>query len=231
MKLRALDLFCKAGGATRGLQKAGFHVTGVDIEAQPRYCGDAFFQADALKFPLEGFDFIWASPPCQAYSALKSCTRKHAKLVVPVRHRLAASRIPYAIENVVGAPLIDPVILCGAAFHLSAICDDGLIRWLKRHRLIEASFPITSRGCRCTPGEKLGVYGQGQRRTNRLGRFGAPKPEHWHCSHGGYQGSQRERNAVMGTPWMTMRDAAQAVPPAYSRFIGRQALKFIAATT
>lgn len=149
---------------------------------------------------------------------------RHVKLIVPVRRRLAGSGIPYAIENVVGAPLIDPVTLCGAAFGLKAVCDDGLVRWLKRHRLIEASFPLTSLGCRCQPGEKLGVYGQGQRRPNRLGRLGPLKPEHWHCSHGGYQGSGRERNEVMRTPWMTMRSAAQAIPPAYSRYIGLQAL-------
>lgn len=226
--LRALDLFCGAGGATRGLQRAGFHVTGVDINPQPRYCGNTFHQADALTYPLDGFHFIWASPPCQAYSALKSCTNQHAKLIGPVRRRLRAASIPYAIENVPGAPLINPVLLCGAAFNLSAICDDGLIRWLKRHRLIETSTVITSLDCRCQPGEKLGVYGREQRRPNRLGRFGAPKPVPWHCSHGGYQGSARERKEVMGTPWMTMREAAQAVPPSYAEFIVKQIFRQLA---
>ncbi len=220
---RALDLFCGAGGATKGLQLAGFHVTGVDIKPQPRYRGDVFIQADALKFPIEGFDFIWASPPCQPYSALRGVSHPHPKLIVPVRRRLVASRLPYAIENVVGAPLINPVTLCGGAFGLNAVCDDGLVRWLKRHRLIETNFAITSPGCACTAGEKLGVYGYGQRRPNRLGRFGVPKD--WHCSHGGYQGSSRERNAVMRTPWMTMRQAAQAVPPAYSQFVGEAFLR------
>jgi len=70
--LRALDLFCKAGGATRGLQLAGFHVTGVDIEPQPRYVGDAFIQGDALEVELGGYDFIWASPPCQAFATWQS---------------------------------------------------------------------------------------------------------------------------------------------------------------
>ena len=70
MKPRALDLFCCQGGATRGLQLAGFHVTGVDAKPQPRYIGDVFHQADALTFPLDGFDFMWASPPCQAFTAV-----------------------------------------------------------------------------------------------------------------------------------------------------------------
>ena len=72
--LKALDLFCGAGGATRGLQDAGFHVTGVDHQPQPRYCGDVLVQGDALAFDwrsLQEFDFIWASPPCQAHTALK----------------------------------------------------------------------------------------------------------------------------------------------------------------
>jgi len=123
--LRALDLFCKAGGATKGLQRAGFHVTGVDIERQPRYCGDAFVQADALNppFDLAGFDFIWASPPCQAHSPLKAVTKKEYPDLIPqTRALLQASGRPYTIENVVGARLRDPVRLCGGMFglHLSS---------------------------------------------------------------------------------------------------------------
>src|SRR6185437_7851072 len=70
--VRALDLFCGAGGATKGLQNAGFHVTGVDLKRSPRYCGDVFIQADALTVDPRGFDFIWASPPCQAHTSLKT---------------------------------------------------------------------------------------------------------------------------------------------------------------
>lgn len=90
---RALDLFCGAGGATKGLQRAGFHVTGVDNRPQPRYCGDAFHQADALTFPLEGFDFIWASPPCQAFTSLRfmPTAKAHPNLIPQTRARLIAT--------------------------------------------------------------------------------------------------------------------------------------------
>lgn len=106
-KPRALDLFCCAGGATKGLQRAGFHVTGVDIKPQPRYCGDAFLQLDALSVRLDGYDFIWASPPCQPFSALRhmpTARTDHEDLIEPTRARLISSGVSYCIENVDGAP-------------------------------------------------------------------------------------------------------------------------------
>jgi DNA (cytosine-5)-methyltransferase 1 len=145
--LRALDLFCCAGGATRGLQLAGFHVTGVDHEPQPRYCGDAFHQADALTFPIEGYDFIWASPPCQKWTALRfmPTAKEHPDLIPQTRARLAASGVPYCIENVEGAPLGNSgylILLCGTMFGLQTA--DGRAE-LRRHRLFETSFSIPLR--------------------------------------------------------------------------------------
>src|SRR4051812_30803731 len=105
----ALDLFCGAGGATKGLQRAGFHVTGIDIKPQPRYCGDFFILGDALRpmLNLAQFDFIWASPPCQAYSLSSHSQRLGGKvypdLVEPTRELLARAPGPSVIENVVGA--------------------------------------------------------------------------------------------------------------------------------
>ena len=136
--MKALDLYCGAGGATRGLQLAGFHVTGVDFRRQPCYCGDAFIQADvlggAVAQALDQFDFIWASPPCQAHTALKDMynAHRHADLIGATRRLLAASGRPYVIENVVGAPLVDPFMLCGSSFELEAAG-----RELRRHRLFE----------------------------------------------------------------------------------------------
>jgi len=106
-KPRIVDLFCGAGGATKGYQLAGFHVTGVDINPMPNYCGDEFHQADALTFPLDGFDAIHASPPCQAYSSATKAwgrTDEHPDIYAAVRARLLTGGIPWAIENVIGAP-------------------------------------------------------------------------------------------------------------------------------
>src|SRR6266851_9584956 len=139
MRPRALDLFCCAGGTTKGLQRAGFHVTGVDIKRQPRYCGDAFVQADALRppFDLSTFDFIWASPPCQHDSQLtpRNHRAKHKPMIAETRAMLAASGIPFCIENVPSAAwrLKRPLKLCGSMFGLG----------VRRHRYFElgAWFP------------------------------------------------------------------------------------------
>lgn len=136
---RLLDLFCGAGGCTKGYQMAGFEVYGVDINPMPRYCGHAFIQEDAIatldwliggvhpEWTLEMFDAIHASPPCQRFSTAtpEENREKHPDLVAPVRQRLRETGLPYIIENVVGAPLENPVLLCGGAFGLvpPRLCD------------------------------------------------------------------------------------------------------------
>jgi hypothetical protein len=137
---RALDLFCGAGGASMGLHRAGFEVVGVDACPQPEY-PFAFVQADALTFPLDGFAFVWASPPCQAFTAYKRRTdhvRPRRNLIPAVRARLAAAGVPYVIENVVGAPLRVPVMLCGSMFGLD----------VQRHRLFGYWRTCTARRAR-----------------------------------------------------------------------------------
>jgi DNA (cytosine-5)-methyltransferase 1 len=111
-KPRALDLFCGAGGVSVGLQRAGFDVTGVDINPQPHHRGGHFIQADALEVLQEidfllSFDFIWASPPCQRYSSLAALQKgkEYPDLIPETRARLQAAGVPYCIENVPGAPL------------------------------------------------------------------------------------------------------------------------------
>lgn len=227
MRLKALDLFCCAGGATKGLQRAGFHVTGVDVKPQPRYCGDEFHQADALTFPLEGFDFIWASPPCQRHTAMKTMhnAREHDDLVPATRERLAASGIPYVIENVVGAPLIDPFMLCGTMFGLGVENAD-----LQRHRIFETNFfiglvPPCNHGARATIGvygghvrnrkRTIGIYGEGARDSRRKFDKGVP------------DFSVEQGREAMGIDWMTVAELSQAIPPAYSEFIGRAAIAHI----
>ena len=140
---KILDLFCGAGGASMGLRRAfpEAEVTGVDINPQSRY-PFKFIQADALDFSLDGYDFVWASPPCQAHSRLRGIDGKYyADFIQPIRIRFnteIADGIPKVIENVVGAPLIDPIMLCGSMF-------PGLRVW--RHRIFEINFPVAQPEC------------------------------------------------------------------------------------
>lgn len=190
---RLLDLFCGAGGCAKGYQRAGFTVVGVDHRPQPHYCGDAFVRADALEFLEQqgaAFDAIHASPPCQAYSAstrgLRSRGRAYPDLIGPLRATLQGLGRPYVIENVVGAPLRDPVLLCGSMFGLGTY----------RHRLFEASFPVE------------------------------PPPHYWHADGermyvvGHFSDVPAARRA-MGIEWMVRDELAQAIPPAYTEWLGR----------
>ncbi|MCE5324915.1 MAG: DNA cytosine methyltransferase [Planctomycetaceae bacterium] len=158
-KLRLLDLFCKAGGAAMGYHRAGFEVVGVDIEKQPRYPFE-FHQGDALEYLAargHEFDAIHASPPCQRHSNL---TRRwgrnssHPDRIADVRKGLMRTGKPYVIENVVGAPLCNAIMLCGSMFGLGAA---GF--YLERHRLFESNVMLWTRGeCR-HKGPALPVYG------------------------------------------------------------------------
>lgn len=155
--LRALDLFCGAGGATRGLQMAGFEVLGIDIRRQPRYVGEHFIQADALHPPvrLKDFDLIWASPPCQAHTALKRMwnRRAHADSIPETRAMLVRAGVPYVIENVPGSPLRATIRLCGSNFGLGAAGAE-----LRRHRYFETSFGLLAPPCSCGKAT-IGIYG------------------------------------------------------------------------
>lgn len=208
-----------------GLHRAGFEVVGVDIRPQPRYPFE-FHQADALTFPLAGFDFIWASPPCQAHTAMKTMhnAREHADLIPATRDRLLASGVPYVIENVVGAPLFDAFRLCGTMFGLGVEDAD-----LQRHRIFEASFfvgmiPPCNHGARATIGvygghirnrkrRTIGIYGEGVRDSRRKLDKGVP------------DFTVEQGREAMGIDWMTVAELSQAIPPAYSEFIGRAALQ------
>ena len=215
-QLRALDLFCGAGGATKGLQRAGFHVTGVDIEPMPRYCGDEFYQADALTFSLDAFDFIWASPPCQAYTSARPLQkREHPRLIVPIRHRLIDSGKPYVIENVPGAPLRAPVLLCGLTF--------GLL--VKRHRIFESPVPILTSPCPVGhPGDWLIVFGWSALRRSR-GAGTGPKKDRGKTK--GHSVPHEEACAAMGIDWMNRKELSESIPPAYSEFIGDKIVEAI----
>lgn len=201
-----LDAFCGAGGAAVGYHRGGFDVVGVDIAPQPNYPFE-FHQEDAVEFiAREGhrrFAAIHASPTCQHASTLRHRTgKKYVNLIPPTRAALSATGLPYVIENVVGAELIDPVTLCGSSFGLGA---GG--RQLRRHRLFECSgFFAMVLPCN-HQGEAIGVYGNGGAWKRR-----AP-------GGGGYQGTAEERREAMGIDWMGHAELSQAIPPAYTEHL------------
>jgi DNA (cytosine-5)-methyltransferase 1 len=212
----ALDLFCCAGGAGMGLYRAGFDVVGVDIERQSRY-PFPFVQADALRppFRLTDFDFIWASPPCQAHTALRTMhnAKEHADLIPATRAMLDAAGVLYVIENVMGAPLRNPIMLCGTMFGLGIPEAE-----LRRHRQFETGpfyWSIPHGPCRHRK-RTIGVYGGGHGVSLHRHAKGVP------CF------TAAQERAAMGIDWQTVDEMSQAIPPAYSEAIGRAALERIA---
>ena len=218
-KLKALDLFCCAGGASMGLHHAGFDVVGVDIKPQKNYPFE-FHQADALTFPLDGFDFIWASPPCQAHTAMKTMhnAKKHPDLIPPTRARLLASGKPWVMKNVMGAPLINPIVLCGTMFDLGFEDAD-----LRRHRQFETSFPIAAPG-KCQHGNRavIGIYGGHIRNRKRrtIGIYGEGcRDSRRKLDRGVDEFTVENGREAMGIDWMTLAELCQAIPPAYSQYL------------
>lgn len=209
--MKILDLFCGAGGAGMGYHRAGFDVTGVDIAPQPNY-PFAFVQGDALDFLAEhweGFDVIHASPPCQAYTPLKALSpdRAYPDLITSCRSLLAATGTPYVVENVMAAPLIKErsITLCGGMFGLRTY----------RHRRFESSLPLKA------PSHPIhGARTATKRRKQRWA-------EGWHVSVTGDVGTYVGPEAL-GIDWMTGNELSQAIPPAYTEWIGTQLMALAA---
>ena len=238
--MRLLDLFCGAGGAAMGYSRAGFtEIVGVDTRPQPHY-PFTFVQADAMTYPLDGFDAIHASPPCQAFTALKSMwnSKVHADLLTPTRERLQASGIPYVIENVAGAPMQGPyVILCGTMFGLGTGTAE-----LRRHRLFELGgfYALTPPCQHYSRDLVIGVYGgHGRDRRRMVGVYGDGNGRDYrkHPTVGVYgnaggasvrdgtqQFSTDQRREAMGIDWMTGNELSQALPPAYTAYVGQHLL-------
>jgi DNA (cytosine-5)-methyltransferase 1 len=215
--MKVLDLFCGAGGCSYGYHLAGFEVVGVDIADQPSYPFE-FVKADAIKYldtaDLSQFDAIHASPPCQAFTAMlnwdESKKSNHPDLVDEVRKRLLATGKPYVIENVPGAPLNISIILCGSMFPELRVI---------RHRIFESNIFLFQPGhpnCR-----KIKVA-----KASKIPKDG----EFW--SPVGCFGQKDDAQRAMGITWMKTtgsrdREIAQAIPPAYTRFIGEQLINAI----
>jgi DNA (cytosine-5)-methyltransferase 1 len=213
MKPCLLDLFCGAGGCTKGYQRAGFYVVGVDINPQPNYCGDEFVQLDALEFlrlPINdvySFDAIHASPPCQHFTAYKrrpGHVKESPNLIPQTRKLLTATGLPYVIENVEGAPLNSALMLCGSMF------DSPLD--VRRHRHFESNvaLPPPVWGCRHKLWGPRFPSATNRRKDSRLtvqvGSWNTP-----------YDVQAR----AMGIDWkMTLEELSEAIPPIYTAHIG-----------
>lgn len=207
--MKLLDLFCGAGGAAMGYHQAGFdEIVGVDLAPQKRY-PFTFIEGDALEYlALHGaeFDAIHASPPCQFYSHETPTQHRsnHLDLIGPVRELLLKTGKPWVIENVIGAKnkLHNPLLLCGSML--------GLKVW--RHRLFETSFSIRAPAF-CNHMElPVLVTGTTRRSTEKGGRFDY---------------SVQQKRDAMEVQWMTEKELTQAIPPAYTRWIGERLLKEI----
>lgn len=217
---RLLDLFCGAGGCSVGYHRAGFDVVGVDKVDQPNYPFE-FIQADALEFcRVRGveFDAIHASPPCHHASDLRHMHKEieYPNLIPATRAILVEIGKPFVIENVEGAVLRNPVVLCGSMFGLGAKCNDGKFHQLRRHRLFECSFPLLVPEC-LHAGKPIGVYGNGGGNKARV-EAGLVN---------GMTGTAGERKEAMGIDWMSRAELSQAIPPAYTEFIGKQLLQHL----
>lgn len=205
-KPKLLDMCCKAGGASEGYYSAGFRVIGVDIEPQPHYPFE-FHQADALTYPLEGFDAYHASPPCQDYTQATLQWRKagylYPNLIEEFRHRLMATGKPFVIENVKGSPLIHPVLLTAAMFGIK----------IKRDRYFEChGFDIPFTLSPTTP--KAVKMGRAIKEGDILQPVG-------HFSGVAY--AQKE----FGLPNRTQRELAEALPKAYTEYIGKYLMEAV----
>lgn len=220
--MRLLDLFCGAGGCSVGYNKAGFdEIVGVDIAPQPRY-PFAFVQMDALealrvlltggyivdnterRWYLNDFDAIHASPPCQGYSKTQKLQgNKHPMLIEDTRNLLRTTNKPYVIENVPMAPLINPITLVGTMFGLRTV----------RPRLFESNAKLP-----------FVLAPLPQAKHAKMGR--RPQPgEYVHVV--GHASDVAYCREAMGIDWMNRHELSQAIPPAYTEWIGRHLMEHI----
>jgi len=211
--MRLLDLYCKAGGASKGYADAGFDVVGIDIKKQKRYPYE-FIQADCLEILqdlnyLRTFDVIAASPPCTTHSRTQHLRNAQGKstekvdLIPQTRKALIESGVTYVIENVPGAPLINPIQMCGSYFGLK----------VRRHRLFESNLKLLGSGCKHKEqGKPVGIYGS--MRDEIPG--------------GGHTAKTiKQAREAMGIDWMIWGELVEAIPPRYTYEIGKQLILMI----
>ena len=207
-----IDAYCCQGGASKGYADAGFRVIGIDKDPQPRYPYE-FIQGDVLDvlprllatLPVAA---LGGSPPCQAYTLCQRIQgNEPPDLVAPTREMFQSSGLPWIIENVEGAPLIDPVLLCGAMF-------PGLRVY--RHRLFESNLPLT-----------VPAHPEHVAPLRKMGR--APRPGDWMHVVGNFSGVAQAREAMGGVDWMSRDGLRESIPPAYTAHLGAQLMAAVVA--
>lgn len=206
---KLLDLYCCGGGCSMGYHKAGFEVVGLDKHPQSKYPFE-FILGDAVKF-LEGdlseYDAISASPPCQAYTKAGQVERSRGKvypdLVGETRRLLVNTGKPYVIENVPGSPLENPVLLCGSMFGLKTY----------RHRLFESNVPFS-----------VPFHPEHVAKNAKMGR---PVKEGEFIQVVGHFSGVKFAQDAMGIDWLGQKELAQAIPPSYTEFLGKQLIDYL----
>lgn len=209
-KPRLLDLFCGAGGASMGYHRAGFEVVGVDIDPQPYYPFE-FYRRDAMTFPLDGFDAIHASPPCQSYSTMSNRHgSKQLELIPPVRERMMDTGLPYVIENVEGAKphMVEAFRLTGEMFGLRT----------HRARYFETNVLMLIPNTPRRQKNAVAIYGKNDNRRLWTRKDGTELR---------VASSLEEAQEAMGMDWADWHGTKEAIPPAYTEFIGRQLIDFL----
>jgi DNA (cytosine-5)-methyltransferase 1 len=206
--MKLLDLYCGVGGASVGYHQAGFEVYGVDLKHGKRY-PYTYLRADVLDVLrdeeyINQFDVIHASPPCQTHSITQHLRNAQGKttskldLIPETRAALIASGKPYIIENVPGSPLINPIQLCGSSFGLK----------VRRHRLFESNLPLVGSACNHKlQGRPIGVYGSLNDEIPKGGKTAS---------------TIDEARAAMDMPWAIWTELVEAIPPAYTKYLGGQ---------
>jgi len=220
--VKLLDLFCGAGGASKGYAQAGFEVTGIDVKHGKNYPFN-YIRGDVRDYLdidyLRQFDAIAASPPCQTFSATKHLrdaqggTSKAINMIPEVREALINSGKLYVIENVPQAPLFNAVQLCGSGFQLK----------VRRHRLFESNVSLLGNKClHKEQGKPIGVYGAKNDTAQGVDRVTGK-----YVIGGSTAKTLEEGQEAMGIDWMNWSELREAIPPAYTEFIGRQIIQIL----
>lgn len=220
-----LDLFCGEGGASMGYHQAGFEVVGVDIEPQPLYPFE-FVRADAMQVLddeafIGRFSAVHASPPCTGHTTIASLAGVRGRhgtewILHETVDRLTALGLPYVVENVAGADLPGALILCGSEFGLT----DGPYL-LRRHRRFASNvFLMGAGGCNCSDRRVIGVYGDLSRNDRRATSRTSPDGRPYRDMRAGIERARR----ILRMPWASAAGLTQAIPPAYTEWIGEQLL-------